>query len=285
MFQVSGKTIEFPGYLRAYVEGSDDPEAELADREEVLPQVAVGETLKCRRHGAEEPHHPAAQPLQRGRADPRPGGDGHRPAEHLRLDHRHDPGPRVRLQDQTRQRAGAHLGGLRRLATARGASARAGRLPVHRRDGGRAGRDQPRRDGPPRLPAAVLLRRRASGAEAAAARTRSDEIDARERLPDLDRQAAGHGPEAEEIFVRVGRYGPFLEQGERRASLPDKLPPDEVDASPPPWRCSTRPARATSRWASAPRPTSRCSSRWAASGRTCSAARPTTTRSRKTPRC
>ena len=36
VFQASGKTIEFPGYLRAYVEGSDDPEADLADREVVL---------------------------------------------------------------------------------------------------------------------------------------------------------------------------------------------------------------------------------------------------------
>jgi DNA topoisomerase I len=25
IFQVSGKTIDFPGFLRAYVEGSDDP--------------------------------------------------------------------------------------------------------------------------------------------------------------------------------------------------------------------------------------------------------------------
>ncbi len=30
VFQVSGKTIDFPGYLRAYVEGSDTPDAELA---------------------------------------------------------------------------------------------------------------------------------------------------------------------------------------------------------------------------------------------------------------
>src|SRR5262245_53299435 len=48
MFQVSGKTIDFPGYLRAYVEGSDDPGAELADQETVLPDVQVGESLDCR---------------------------------------------------------------------------------------------------------------------------------------------------------------------------------------------------------------------------------------------
>ncbi len=47
VFQVSGKTIDFPGYLRAYVEGSDNPEAELADQERILPSVEVGEALRC----------------------------------------------------------------------------------------------------------------------------------------------------------------------------------------------------------------------------------------------
>jgi DNA topoisomerase-1 len=47
VFQVSGKTIDFPGYLRAYVEGSDNPEAELADQERVLPSVEVGEVVRC----------------------------------------------------------------------------------------------------------------------------------------------------------------------------------------------------------------------------------------------
>jgi len=41
----SGRTITFPGYLRAYVEGSDDPEAELDDRETILPPLAVGDEL------------------------------------------------------------------------------------------------------------------------------------------------------------------------------------------------------------------------------------------------
>lgn len=37
LFSSSGMTIEFPGFLRAYVEGSDDPDAELAEREVRLP--------------------------------------------------------------------------------------------------------------------------------------------------------------------------------------------------------------------------------------------------------
>ncbi|HEX6235654.1 MAG TPA: type I DNA topoisomerase, partial [Acidimicrobiales bacterium] len=41
----SGRTITFPGYLRVYVEGSDDPEADLDDRERVLPDLTPGQRL------------------------------------------------------------------------------------------------------------------------------------------------------------------------------------------------------------------------------------------------
>jgi DNA topoisomerase I len=41
----SGRTITFPGYLRVYVEGSDDPEADLDDRERLLPDLASGQAL------------------------------------------------------------------------------------------------------------------------------------------------------------------------------------------------------------------------------------------------
>ena len=45
-FRATGKTIQFPGYLRAYVEGSDDPEAELQDQEKLLPPLAKGEKVE-----------------------------------------------------------------------------------------------------------------------------------------------------------------------------------------------------------------------------------------------
>lgn len=44
-FQAGGKVIHFPGFLRAYVEGSDDPDAELEEQERVLPPVEVGDAL------------------------------------------------------------------------------------------------------------------------------------------------------------------------------------------------------------------------------------------------
>ncbi len=45
-FKATGKTILFAGFLRAYVEGSDDPEADLAEQEKILPPLAEGEKLK-----------------------------------------------------------------------------------------------------------------------------------------------------------------------------------------------------------------------------------------------
>jgi DNA topoisomerase I len=46
-FSASGKVITFPGFLRAYVEGADDPDAELEDREIRLPEVSVGDPLRA----------------------------------------------------------------------------------------------------------------------------------------------------------------------------------------------------------------------------------------------
>ncbi|MGI8503142.1 MAG: type I DNA topoisomerase [Hassallia sp.] len=46
-FRSSGKRIDFPGYLRAYVEGSDDPEAALEDQEVILPPMKVGDHPNC----------------------------------------------------------------------------------------------------------------------------------------------------------------------------------------------------------------------------------------------
>ncbi len=47
LFGASGMTIEFPGFLRAYVEGSDDPDADLAEREVRLPALKVKDTVGC----------------------------------------------------------------------------------------------------------------------------------------------------------------------------------------------------------------------------------------------
>ncbi len=61
-FQATGRTIEFPGYLRAYVEGADDPDAELEDREVIVPALEEGDAARCRQL---EPSSHTTQPPAR----------------------------------------------------------------------------------------------------------------------------------------------------------------------------------------------------------------------------
>ncbi len=48
IFRASGKRIDFAGFFRAYVEGSDDPEAALEGQEVLLPALAVGDAPACK---------------------------------------------------------------------------------------------------------------------------------------------------------------------------------------------------------------------------------------------
>ncbi|MDE0115377.1 MAG: type I DNA topoisomerase [bacterium] len=54
-----------------------------------------------------------------------------------------------------------------------------------------------------------------------------------DRLGEIDARAVNSIPigadeSGEEVVVRVGRYGPYVQCGEDRASIPDDLPPDEL---------------------------------------------------------
>ncbi len=46
-FKASGKQVLFPGFFRAYVEGSDDPEAALDSQDNPLPAMDKGQSLDC----------------------------------------------------------------------------------------------------------------------------------------------------------------------------------------------------------------------------------------------
>jgi len=61
-FATSGKVIAFPGFLRAYVEGSDDPTADLEDQERRLPAMEEGDALDV---SALEPQSHATKPPAR----------------------------------------------------------------------------------------------------------------------------------------------------------------------------------------------------------------------------
>ena len=174
----------------------------------------------------QRPRDQAAGPLHRGHADQGARGARDRPALDVRLDHRHDPQPRLRLQEG--HGAGAGLAGVLGDPAAGGALPAARVLRVHRRHGGRARRDRRRPQGPRHRAHRVLLRlRRRPGPQALV--DGLGDIDAKE----LATFPVG-GPDSG-INLRVGRYGPYLEGPDdegnpvgKRANVPDDLPPDEL---------------------------------------------------------
>ncbi len=53
-FQVKGQRIIFAGFMKAYTEGSDNPEAALDSTEKILPNIEVGTTLTLERLESEQ---------------------------------------------------------------------------------------------------------------------------------------------------------------------------------------------------------------------------------------
>ncbi|MDY7095778.1 MAG: type I DNA topoisomerase [Acidobacteriota bacterium] len=62
LFTATGMAVQFPGFLRAYVEGSDDPAAEIADREVVLPELDRGD--RCNPRSVEPKGHETQPPAR-----------------------------------------------------------------------------------------------------------------------------------------------------------------------------------------------------------------------------
>ena len=222
-FEASGKIIDFPGYLRAYVEGSDDPDSELAGREVVLPPVAVGETLVCRQlqaksHTTQPPNRYSEASLTRALEEMGIG----RPSTYASII------DTILARDYVFKWKRGNV-----LVPTWTAFAVSQLLEAHLPDLvdyqftadmeddldaiSRGERDW-----------LEYLRNFYFGKDEKGLKdlvvSKTGEIDAR----DVCRVLIGKPEGQPEIFVRVGRYGPFLEQGERRASIPEQTPPDEL---------------------------------------------------------
>ncbi|MFM2079522.1 MAG: type topoisomerase, partial [Cyanobacteriota bacterium] len=61
-FRSSGKRTDFPGFFRAYVEGSDDPDAALEGQEVLLPSLKTGDSPACK--GVEALGHQTQPPAR-----------------------------------------------------------------------------------------------------------------------------------------------------------------------------------------------------------------------------
>jgi DNA topoisomerase I len=228
VFHVTGKTIDFAGFLRAYVEGSDDPEAELADQERILPSVQIGQALTCRELTAKD--HTTQPPARYSEA-----------SLTAALEERGigRPSTYASIIDTILERRYVFKKGNALVPTWTAFSV-SKLLEQH-------------------LPSLVDYEFTAQMEDLLDAISRGEfghveylrdfyfgkensshvglkpqldskiqQIDPR----DMSRFSLGKpesGPHREEVFVRVGKFGPFIEQGERKAtSIPEDMPPDEL---------------------------------------------------------
>ena len=221
LFQVGGKTIDFPGYLRAYVEGADDPAAELADKETVLPDVKLGEVLACRE--LEPKEHNTQPPARFNEATLTKAleelGIG-RPSTYAVIIET------IQAREYVVKRGNALVPTWVAFSVSQLLSLHLPELVDYRftaqmeddldsiSRGERTYVDYLKN---------FYFGNGHTGLKQQLA-NKVDEIDAR----DVSRILLGTPAEGEVIYVRVGRYGPFLEQGERRASIPDSVSPDEM---------------------------------------------------------
>lgn len=224
VFQVSGKTIDFPGFLRAYVEGADDPNAELAERETILPSVQEGDRVNLsdfdpKSHTTQPPARFTEASLTRELEE---RGIG-RPSTYASIietiqDRKYvfkkgnalvptwSAFAMVRLMEEhfpslVDYEFTANMEDLLDSISRKEAEDKAYLKEFY--FGGETDGLKPKLE------------------------TKIREVDPRE-ICTFPVGMPIEGENREVINLRVGQYGPYLEQGTRKASVPDDLPPDEL---------------------------------------------------------
>jgi DNA topoisomerase-1 len=232
-FAASGTVITFPGFLRAYVEGSDDPDAELAEQDVQLPPLAAGDVLHAR--ALEAKSHSTQPPARYTEASLV------KALEELGVGR---PSTYASIIGTIQDRGYVWKKGTA-LVPSWTAFAVVGLLERYFGDlvdynFTAAMEDELDEIAQGEQEALPWLTRFYFG-EPDAGRRDGDEVDMRRGLKE---DVAAHlgqidareinsipvGPDAQgnDIVVRVGRYGPYLQRGEERASIPDDLAPDEL---------------------------------------------------------
>jgi len=229
-FAASGKVITFPGFLRAYVEGSDDPDAELESAERRLPRVAVGDGLAVT--SLDPQGHTTSPPARYTEASLV------KQLEELGIGR---PSTYASIISTIQDRGYVWKKGSALVPTWT-AFAVIGLLEQHF---GRlvdysftasmeddldviAGGQGNSTDWLTRFYFGAEDGKEGGLAKQGGLKTlttdRLDEIDARE----VNSIVIGRTDDGEEAVVRVGKYGAYVQVGDKRASLPDNLAPDEL---------------------------------------------------------
>jgi DNA topoisomerase-1 len=238
-FAAGGKVIEFPGFLRAYVEGSDDPDAELEDREVRLPAMAVGDTvaaeaLEAKDHATQPPARFTEASLVKALEDMGVG----RPSTYASII--------ATIQDRgyVWKKGSALVPSYTAFAVVNLLESHFGDLVDYaftaRMEDDLDGIAGGNREAQPWLskfyfgsagsPSATAGNGSAGAAESGQVGLR-DMV--KERLEAIDPRAinsipVGTDAEGREIAVRVGRYGPYLSRDGQTAAVPEGVAPDEL---------------------------------------------------------
>ncbi len=229
-FTASGTSIEFEGFLRAYVEGSDDPEAELADKETLLPNVKQNDPLACKQldsksHTTQPPARYSEASLTRALEEKGIG----RPSTYASIIET------IQARNYVFKKGNALVPSWTAFLVIRVMEQHFESLVDYEF----TAQMEDFLDSISRQEAVATtyLRDFYFGNDSVEGKV----IGLKPRLEnasikplEMARFTLGtpdEGENREEVFVRVGKFGPSIEQGERRVSVPDEMPPDEMTLS------------------------------------------------------
>ncbi|KQW10100.1 type I DNA topoisomerase [Streptomyces sp. Root369] len=236
-FSASGKTITFHGFLKAYVEGADDPNAELDDRERRLPQVAEGDALSAEEitvdgHATKPPARYTEASLVKELEEREIG----RPSTYASII------GTILDRGYVFKKGTALVPSFLSFAVVNLLEKHFGRLVDY--DFTARMEDDLDRIAAGQAQSVPWLRRfyfgegTATGGAAEAGNGDGDHLGGlKELVTDLgaiDAREVSSFPVGNDIVLRVGRYGPYIERGEKdsenhqRADVPEDLAPDEL---------------------------------------------------------
>ena len=233
-FAASGQTVTFPGFLRAYVEGSDDPEAELENRERPLPPLTEGqavsiEALLPQPHETQPPSRFTEASLVRRLEELGVG----RPSTYASII--------STIQDRgyVWKKGSALIPSFKAFAVVSLLEQHFGHLVDYtftakmedELDNIASGNEQ----------VVPWLRRFYFGDDGSGRPTNGGGMHAEtglqamvsEQLGEIDARAIntvslGTDDAGREVAVRVGRYGPYLQRNDETVSIPEDMPPDQL---------------------------------------------------------
>ncbi|SEL39831.1 type I DNA topoisomerase [Streptacidiphilus jiangxiensis] len=234
-FSASGKIITFHGFLKAYVEGRDDPDAELDDRERRLPPMAEGDGVTADEitpdgHSTKPPARYTEASLIKELEDREIG----RPSTYAAII------DTIIRRGYVFKKGTALVPSFVALAAVRLLEEHFGRLVDYdftaKMEDDLDAIARGEAESVPWLRRFYFGEGSVEGAAASAADAGNGDGDhlggLKELVTDLgaiDAREISSFPLGDSgITLRVGRYGPYVERGEKRQDVPDDLPPEEL---------------------------------------------------------